>query len=121
MKSLKHRSFWIIGLALLIAACCPLFAFAAEEAAEPVLYGTFWSLIPPIIAIALALITKEVYSSLFIGIVIGGILYSYGSTDYNMFEGTFRHVLYDGIIANLSDSNNVGILVFLVMLGIIYV
>ncbi len=65
MKSLKHRSFWIIGLALLIAACCPLFAFAAEEAAEPVLYGTFWSLIPPIIAIALALITKEVYSSLF--------------------------------------------------------
>ena len=55
MKSLKHRSFWIIGLALLIAACCPLFAFAAEEAAEPVLYGTFWSLIPPIIAIALAL------------------------------------------------------------------
>ena len=118
MKSLKHRSFWIIGLALLIAACCPLFAFAAEEAAEPVLYGTFWSLIPPIIAIALALITKEVYSSLFIGIVIGGILYSYGSTDYNMFEGTFRHVLYDGIIANLSDSNNVGILVFLVMLGI---
>ena len=119
MKSLKHRSFWIIGLALLIAACCPLFAFAAEEAAEPVLYGTFWSLIPPIIAIALALITKEVYSSLFIGIVIGGILYSYGSTDYNMFEGTFRHVLYDGIIANLSDSYNVGILVFLVMLGII--
>ncbi len=51
--------------------------------------------------------------------MIGGILYSYGSTDYNMFEGTFRHVLYDGIIANLSDSNNVGILVFLVMLGII--
>ena len=62
---------------------------------------------------------KEVYSSLFIGIVIGGILYSVGSTDYNMFEGTFRHVLYDGIIANLSDSNNVGILVFLVMLGVI--
>lgn len=119
MKSLKHRSVWIIGMALLIAACCPLLAFAAEEAAVPALYGTWWSLVPPVVAIALALITKEVYSSLFIGIVIGGILYSVGSTDYNMFEGTFRHVLYDGIIATLSDSNNVGILVFLVMLGVI--
>ena len=119
MKSLKHRSVWIIGMSLLIAACCPLLAFAAEEAAVPALFGTWWSLVPPVVAIALALITKEVYSSLFIGIVIGGILYSVGSTDYNMFEGTFRHVLYDGIIANLSDSYNVGILVFLVMLGVI--
>lgn len=120
MKSLRQRSVWIIGLALLIVACCSMFAFAAEEeAAKPALYGTFWSLIPPIVAIGLALITKEVYSSLFIGIVIGGILYSIGSSDYNLFEGTVRHVLYDGIIANLADSNNVGILVFLVMLGVI--
>lgn len=120
MKSLRQRSVWIIGLALLIVACCSMFAFAAEEeAALPTLYGTFWSLIPPIVAIGLALITKEVYSSLFIGIVIGGILYSIGSSDYNLFEGTVRHVLYDGIIANLADSYNVGILVFLVMLGVI--
>ena len=120
MKSLRQRSVWIIGLALLIVACCSMFAFAAEEeAAKPALYGTFWSLIPPIVAIGLALTTKEVYSSLFIGIVIGGILYSIGSSDYNLFEGTVRHVLYDGIIANLADSYNVGILVFLVMLGVI--
>ena len=120
MKSLRQRSVWIIGLALLIVACCSMFAFAAEEeAAKPTLYGTFWSLIPPIVAIGLALITKEVYSSLFIGIVIGGILYSIGSSDYNLFEGTVRHVLYDGIIANLAGSYNVGILVFLVMLGVI--
>ena len=120
MKSLRQRSVWIIGLALLIVACCSMFAFAAEEeAAKPALSGTFWSLIPPIVAIGLALITKEVYSSLFIGIVIGGILYSIGSSDYNLFEGTVRHVLYDGIIANLADSYNVGILVFLVMLGVI--
>lgn len=120
MKSLRQRSVWIIGLALLIVACCSMFAFAAEEeAAKPTLYGTFWSLIPPIVAIGLALITKEVYSSLFIGIVIGGILYSIGSPDYNLFEGTVRHVLYDGIITNLADSYNVGILVFLVMLGVI--
>ena len=120
MKSLRQRFVWIIGLALLIVACCPVLAFAAEEeAALPTLYGTFWSLVPPIVAIGLALITKEVYSSLFIGIVIGGVLYSIGSPDYNLFEGTVRHVLYDGIIANLADEYNVGILLFLVILGVI--
>jgi Na+/H+ antiporter NhaC len=74
--------------------------------------GTIWSLLPPIIAIALALITKEVYSSLFIGIVVGGLLYSGFS-----FSGTMEHVFVDGMIAQLSDSWNVGILIFLVVLG----
>ena len=55
---------------------CPLLCFAADDAAEPALYATVWSVIPPLVAILLALITKEVYSSLFIGIVIGGFLYS---------------------------------------------
>ncbi|MCR4830201.1 MAG: Na+/H+ antiporter NhaC family protein, partial [Pseudobutyrivibrio sp.] len=73
---------------------------------------TFWSLLPPIIAIALALITKEVYSSLFIGIVAGGLLYSGFS-----FTGTIQHVFVDGMIGQLSDSWNVGILIFLVILG----
>ncbi|MCR5403272.1 MAG: Na+/H+ antiporter NhaC family protein [Butyrivibrio sp.] len=73
---------------------------------------TFWSLLPPLIAIALALITKEVYSSLFIGILVGGILYSGFS-----FTGTISHVFVDGMIAQLSDSWNVGILIFLVVLG----
>ena len=75
-------------------------------------FNTFWSLLPPVIAIALALITKEVYSSLFVGIVVGGLLYSNFS-----FEGTVLHVFEDGIISVLSDSYNVGILVFLVILG----
>ncbi len=73
---------------------------------------TFWSLLPPIIAIALALITKEVYSSLFIGILVGGLLYSGFS-----FTGTIQHVFVDGMIAQLSDAWNVGILIFLVILG----
>lgn len=73
---------------------------------------TFWSLLPPLIAIALALITKEVYSSLFIGILVGGVLYSGFS-----FTGTIEHVFVDGMIAQLSDSWNVGILIFLVVLG----
>ena len=71
---------------------------------------TAWSLVPPIIAIALALITKEVYSSLFIGIISGALLYS----GYN-FEGTLNHIFTDGVIAVLSDSYNMGILVFLVI------
>ena len=75
-------------------------------------YNTFWALLPPIIAIALALITKEVYSSLFLGILVGGLRYSnFG------FEGTVVHVLEDGIVSVLSDSYNVGILIFLVILG----
>ena len=74
--------------------------------------GTFWSLVPAIIAIALALITKEVYSSLFIGIVIGGVFYSGLS-----FSGFLTHVFNDGLVKQLSDSWNVGILIFLVVLG----
>ena len=75
-------------------------------------YNTFWALLPPIIAIALALITKEVYSSLFIGILAGGLLYSNFS-----FEGTVLHVFSNGVVSVLSDSYNVGILIFLVILG----
>ena len=74
--------------------------------------GTFWSLVPPVVAITLALITKEVYSSLFIGIVIGGLFFSGFS-----FTGTITHIFQDGVVKSLSDSYNVGILVFLVVLG----
>ncbi len=74
--------------------------------------GTFLSLLPPIIAIALALITKEVYSSLFVGILAGGLLFS----GFNL-VGTMEHVFVDGMIGSLSDPWNVGILIFLVILG----
>ena len=75
-------------------------------------FATFWSLLPAIIAIALALITKEVYSSLFVGILAGGLIWS----GFN-FEGTVTHVFSDGFIASAADSYNMGILIFLVMLG----
>lgn len=100
-------------LAAILIVACPLFVFAEEATGEPALYATAWSIVPPVAAIVLALITKEVYSSLFIGIVIGGALYA-GS-----FEGTLTHVINDGIIGSLSDAYNVGILVFLVILGVI--
>lgn len=80
--------------------------------AESRFYNTAWSLLPPLIAITLALITKEVYSSLFIGIAAGGLLYANFS-----FEGTVLHVFQGGIVSVLSDAYNVGILVFLVVLG----
>ena len=80
----------------------------------PAMYATFWALVPPVVAIALALITKEVYSSLFLGILVGGLFYSGFS-----FEGTIVHIFQDGVVSVLSDSYNVGILIFLVFLGII--
>ncbi len=75
-------------------------------------YATFWSLLPPIIAIVLALITKEVYSSLFIGILAGGLIYS----GLN-FETTVVHVFKEGFIDTVADSYNIGIIIFLVLLG----
>lgn len=89
-----------------------------DEVAEylPELYATFWALVPPIVAIVLALITKEVYSSLFLGIVMGGVLYAIsGGIDLEL---AVSHIFQDGIVGSLSDAYNVGILVFLVILGI---
>ena len=102
------------GLMLLSLTLLPLTVFAAEAEAEytPAMYATFWALVPPIVAIVLALITKEVYSSLFIGILVGGLFYSGFS-----FEGTLTHIFNDGFVSVLSDGYNVGILVFLVILG----
>ena len=89
-------------------------SFVVEEEPEyvPGLYGTFWALLPPIIAIVLALLTKEVYSSLFIGILVGGFFYA-GADPVLAIE----HILEDGLVDSLSDGWNVGILVFLVILG----
>ncbi len=79
-------------------------------------YSTVFSLLPPVIAISLALITKEVYSSLFVGIVTGALLYANGNL-----ELTINTLLFNeegGMVSKLSSSSNVGILIFLVILGI---
>ena len=114
---MRRTRTWLPLLAVLVLVVMAMTtgAFAAgEEAAEYVspFYATPWALLPPVVAIGLALITKEVYSSLFIGILVGGLLYS-----GFQFEGTVLHVFEDGIVSVLSDSYNVGILVFLVILG----
>ena len=99
--------------AVMMAMMLPVSVLAEEEAAtQPAVYATAWALIPAVIAITLALITKEVYSSLFIGIVVGGLF----CTNLNP-VGTIQTVFNDGFIASLTDSYNMGILIFLVILG----
>lgn len=119
MKNRRHNLLLVLLIAVVgIASMLTITAFAegAEEAVEVTsrFYQTVWSLLPPIIAIGLALITKEVYTSLFVGIITGGLLYSNFS-----FEGTLTHAFNDGIVASIADPYNVGILVFLVILGIL--
>ena len=80
-------------------------------------YSTFFSLLPPVIAIVLALNTKEVYTSLLVGIASGALLYANGNLELALNTLFFHEE--GGMIAKLSDSSNVGILVFLVMLGIL--
>lgn len=103
-----------LSLVLILAASLSMTVFAADkEPPKSAMYATIWALVPPLVAIVLALITKEVYSSLFIGILVGGLFYSgFG------FEGTVTHIFNDGYVKVLSDSYNVGILIFLVILGI---
>ena len=107
---MKRHNRALLSLVLVLVLVCLLSvtAFAADgEAEEAVsnMYASFWSLVPPIVAIVLALITKEVYSSLFIGVLIGGFLYGgYRFTD------SMNAVVSDGIISAVTDT--AGIFVF---------
>ena len=103
--------------ALLVVVCATVVLGADKAKYSPVVFSTGWALLPPVVAIALALITKEVYSSLFIGIVVGAVLYGGGNV-----ERTILHAFGDdngGFVSVLTDSYNVGILIFLVILGTI--
>lgn len=113
MKENKRKIIGFLSVFALLCVIAPTIVRAAEEGeALPAVYATMWALLPPIVAIALALITKEVYSSLFVGIVVGALLYS----NFN-FEGAVLHTFNGGLINVLTDSYNMGILIFLVLLG----
>ena len=110
-------------LAILLVIMAGLFYISGQhpntvdhETYKPAVYSTIGALLPPVIAIALALITKEVYSSLFVGIAIGALLYSNGNLELGL--NTMLYNENGGMITKLSDSGNVGIMVFLVILGI---
>ena len=99
------------GIAQIACADCE---GAGQVEAVSRYYKTFMALMPPLVAIVLALVTKEVYSSLFVGILAAGLLV----TEFKP-VATLNTVLNDGFIGSLADSWNVGILIFLVLLGII--
>lgn len=114
MKRPSSRILAIVLLVMVIGALMTVMAFAADgEDYTSNMYGTFWALVPPIVAIVLALITKEVYSSLFIGIVAGALFYSNFKPVM-----TIDTVVNDGLIAGVTDGWNAGIFLFLVLLGI---
>ncbi len=112
MKNTKRLLPLMAILTMLITTLSPIIAFAEEETSASMLFATPWALLPPVIAIVLALITKEAYSSLFIGIFVGGL-----------FAANFRVIkavdtmLNDGLIAAVSGT--AGIFIFLVVLGIL--
>jgi Na+/H+ antiporter NhaC len=124
MKGKKIRLL-LAAAVVLSAVIIPLAAFAAEEGeAEyvPQLFGSWVSLIPPIVAIALALITKEVFSSLFFGILVGGVLWSVGSGGpVDLFRGTVIHVFQDGFLGTITDEWNMAILIFTTITGVLVV
>ena len=111
----RNKKSYLLCLAILILVMCPMIVYGAgAEAPKPALYATFWSLVPPLIAIVLALISKEVYSSLAIGVIFGGLL----ASGFN-FEGTMKTIFENGFVSVLSSAYNVGILIFLVILGMV--
>lgn len=117
----KTRNTWLgmLFVAVLVATAMSMTVFGGEaEAVEYTsnMYATVWSLVPPLVAIILALITKEVYSSLFIGIVVGALFYA--NFDIKLAYLTIFTNADGGLLANLSSESNVGILIFLVILGI---
>ena len=109
----NKKNLWHILVVVTIMAMMTVPAFAAGEAAEgPSMYGTFWALVPPLVAIVLALITKQAYASLFLGVVVGGLFVCEFSP-----ITTLDTVLNQGLVDSI--AGNAGIFLFLVLLGII--
>ena len=113
MRNLRRRALPAAAMVLLLCSVMTVTAFATgEEAVGPSMYGTFWAMIPPIVAIVLALITKQAYASLFLGVVVGGLFVC----DFAP-VATLDAVVNQGLVASI--EGNAGIFLFLVLLGII--
>jgi len=113
--SRNKKRLWTLALAVLVLAMLTVTVFAAAEdaeAAQPAMYSTFWALVPPVVAIVLALITKEAYSSLFVGILVGALF----ACDFAPVK-TLDTIVNDGLVSAI--AGNAGIFLFLVILGAI--
>ncbi len=113
----KKRLFALMALTLIaVMIACP--CLAAEEEEYVSFFGnTFWAVVPPVIAIVLSLVTKEVYSSLFLGILVGAGFWAVDATGTFHFTNFINHAFIDGFVGSLADSYNMGIIIFLVLLG----
>ena len=124
MQSSSRTKKIIINLVVLLAIIVMIVVTAQTvgtvgEDYSPTVYATILSLLPPVVAITLALITKEVYSALFVGVAVGAFLYAGGNA-----ELAFNTMLYNesgGLVPNLTDISHAGIFVFVVMLGTLVV
>ena len=114
MKQVSRRLMAFLPMTALLCGLLtvPAFAEGEEEVANAALYGTWWALVPPFIAIFLALITKEAYGSLFIGVVAGAFL----ACDFHPLR-TLNTIIEDGLMESV--KTNAGIFIFLVLLGIV--
>ena len=113
----KRKICMLILIALIGGLAVYTFVNPGSADAESVVYASPLALLPSVVAIALALITKEVYTSLFTGIIIGALL----NSNFNLERAlnTFLFQENGGMVSKLADSWNVGILIFLVLLGIL--
>ena len=114
MRKVSRRLMALLPMMLLLCGLLtvPAFAEGEEAATDAALYGTWWALVPPVIAIFLALVTKEAYGSLFIGVVAGAFL----ASDFHPVR-TLNTIIEDGFIASV--ESNAGIFIFLVLLGVV--
>ena len=93
-KDSRRKILAVVSMVLLCVMMCSMTVFAAEEPPKPELYATFWALVPPVVSDCVGInFTKEVYSSLFVGILVGALFYSGFS-----FEGTVTHIFQGGIL-----------------------
>ena len=116
LRKIMYKSSFVLSIGIcLLFSYTLVFAGEGGAAYQSSMYGQFWSLLPPVIAIVLALITKEVYVSLFVGIVAGALFYA----DFNPVRASTAVI--EMFTAKLGSPFNVGIVIFLVVLGILVV
>ncbi len=123
MKKTENRNGRIVAvvavLAVAVIAIATVITPGTPEGSQPAVYATIFSLVPPVVAITLALITKEVYSALFVGVVVGALLYTGGNGETALVTMLYHESA--GLVTNLTDISHASVLVFVTILGTLVV